>query len=356
MPDLLLKFSIHLEQTYHAGGWTEHGPLFHRWLPDGERDAIEVSTCENDVRLRVWFERRGYVDRGFITYDRGRREVDTAIMARQGKLDAGPLLGSLLVRSLPEREVEALRKGKPYVALGKKVARLLVPPIRRFVKVLRTNYGQYWIREVKKWDSRSESLGSYCSYLGLAWSLDDGKTWSPFRPNILRASITAGGVDFSQYLTQLDWKQISDISRKGDEPLLPAVLLAKTNELLREGNLRYALVEGVSALELALHHFIEQNLRADKKLSSSMSTFWQLPLRTQVVAVAASVVAISREDLKNTLAAIESRNAAVHEGRAPSGNTKLELLGLMRTVATLLGAASFKFPDFYPSGNLLYPP
>ena len=89
MTTMLLKFRINLElyelQTLNRN----HGPLFHRWLPDGQQDSIVLDTGHPNSDLEVWFERRGFVDDGWIRFDYKRREVDPEIMSKQGVLDAG---------------------------------------------------------------------------------------------------------------------------------------------------------------------------------------------------------------------------------------------------------------------------
>ena len=62
MPTLLLRFRARVHHPRLPVHWIGSGPLFHRWLPDGEKDAIPLDTGEPDVELRVWFERLGFVD------------------------------------------------------------------------------------------------------------------------------------------------------------------------------------------------------------------------------------------------------------------------------------------------------
>src|SRR2546423_8090993 len=102
MPTLLLKFCIYLGQDIMRNF---EGPLFHRWLPDGEKDALILETGTPNTTLKVWFERRGYVDDRHIKYDITRKEVDSAIIPTQAALVAGSLFGSLEIQGLTEEEV-----------------------------------------------------------------------------------------------------------------------------------------------------------------------------------------------------------------------------------------------------------
>jgi hypothetical protein len=55
MPTLLLRFRLRLESPPIASGSLYipglFGPQFHRWLPDGKRDAITLETGESDTTL-----------------------------------------------------------------------------------------------------------------------------------------------------------------------------------------------------------------------------------------------------------------------------------------------------------------
>jgi hypothetical protein len=152
MADLFLKIGVYLEEAreIYESVNVAHGPIFNRWLPNGEADALVYCPDEN-TEIKLWFERRGYTgERGFIEYDLNRREVDPTIMERQEVLKGGPLVGRVTLRNLSAEDLRPIiedTKGAPkYVALGKKVTHLLSPRIRRLVSILRTCYGQYWIR------------------------------------------------------------------------------------------------------------------------------------------------------------------------------------------------------------------
>ena len=167
MPTLLLKFGIILED-YSSSRLTElHGPLFHRWLPDGKKDAITLKTGPN-LKLKVWFDRRGFVHKsGLIVFNYDRRELDPNIIPKQAILDAGPLMGLLEIKNLSDQELSAVHENKigdqRYIDFGKKVVKkLLFPSVHRFLNTLNINYGQYWIRGLEEWDSTKESLGNYC--------------------------------------------------------------------------------------------------------------------------------------------------------------------------------------------------
>ena len=64
MPELAITFIIALENEFDTTLRLHHGVCFHRWLPDGESDAITLPVGWPGAELRVWMRRTGYV-RGF---------------------------------------------------------------------------------------------------------------------------------------------------------------------------------------------------------------------------------------------------------------------------------------------------
>lgn len=364
MHRLLLKFGVHLAGSESNSHFDPQGPLFHRWLPDGETSAINLKGIENSS-LKVWFERRGFVDPGpgigFIEYDQARRDVDPSIMNRQGKLDAGPLSGLVEIEVTSE-ELTAIKGEKKnddhYMALGKRIVnKVIVPRVSQFIKLLRTHYGQYWLQDLEAWDSRNLSLGGYCATLGLFWSDDGGTNWRHFRPTetIFSATLFSGG-DFGQFLTQEDWEQIKKYANEGFEPSLAALSLSSAHGHLDKRNYRLALIDGVVALELAVNDLIRRRFDGSELLSKSISALMDLPLRTQIAAlVQVAPQKVSVADLEGTIRAIESRNKVIHEAWDPDQRVRADVLALLKTAAFSIEGPAFKFPSCH-SGNQLLPP
>ncbi len=362
MPKLLLKFAIDLDEmsSSHFG---HHGPQFHRWLPDGEKDAIVLDTSDSNAILKVWFERRGFVDGGLIRYDRKRREVDPGIVPKQAVLDAGPLMGLLGIHEISEEELVPLRENKSgddvYKALGKKAIKLICPPVSNLINIIRTNYGQYWVPEFEGWDSRQRSVGGYCRFvLNMKWSLDEGGTWTDFiadkEPSAGIVVVIQSDKSFREFISKEDWGEIARVIREGYKPSGAASILARAHQLLDGGNLKYAFIEGVSALELSLGDFVRSNLQTEARLSEDMKSFWNLPLRSQLIAIAIGRKEIPLEKLKDSLEAIEIRNKVIHEGLNPLENASTKLSRLLEVIAGLLSGPSFRFPQGNP-GNALRP-
>jgi hypothetical protein len=98
---VLIRFIIRLGDVNFGGG-----PLFHRWLPNGIQDSIQTQV--EIGHLQLWFEKRGITDNGMVQFSFKRHEVDDKIVARQGRLDAGPLFGMLKLNDVTRTLMTAL--------------------------------------------------------------------------------------------------------------------------------------------------------------------------------------------------------------------------------------------------------
>jgi len=360
MPDLLLKFYVFLDQQRN---WRKFdGPLFHRWLPDGETNAIDLYTGFPNTRLKVWFERRGYVEDEMIQFDITRKEVDPAIIPTQAALCAGPLFGLLEVQDITDDEATCLSKQLTedpiYVTLCRTLLdKIIQPCVSRFIDTLRIKYGQYWIRESEGLDYKKRSLSNRCYLLRLQWSLDSGATWFNLTPNAKTAftHVTVIGgreKDFQQYLTQKDWEDLAVLSQKEFNPPLGAFILSRARQLFEEENYKYALIEGVLALEISLTYFIKKNF--DGHTNPTRSQLENILHLEDKLSVIAKNIVLPKNNLKLAIQAIKVRNKSVHEYHFPSDQVKPKVKALLTVVAVLNFGQEFKMPSAR-IGNMIKP-
>lgn len=362
---LKLRFRVHLENDEVHEFLRPKGALFNRWLPDGRANAIDVPVRHKDNKLQIWFERKGYVRSGFIEYDSQRSEVDPVVMARQGKLEAGPLRGEAVFTNITDEELKAVNDNRvgseEYVALGERIINFLRPPLSNFISILRTQYGQYWLNELEPWDSRRQSLGNYCrSTLGLLWS-DDGNQWNCFMPTEQSAALhltKMPGRDFGEYLTRDDWEHLSFSFDPYEAPSLATIILGKAHEFYDKGELRQSFVEGVTALEVALSEFVLRKLADEPKMSNDASRIFSDPTKGvqekfKLVSLISS--SISSEIYEKTLQAIRIRNDIVHRGDNSDISNETALRALFHVITVFLSGDEYKFPILI-NGNRLYPP
>jgi hypothetical protein len=271
-------------------------------------------------------------------------------------------MGLLSGYELSEDELAALiedKKGAPaYEALGKRVISLVYPEISRLINIMRRNYGQYWVKELEEWDSRERTLGSYCRFIiHSEWSLDNGKTWQSFVPNdpmgYVQTVILHSKKKFMDYISKEDWQCLADYYKKGYSPSPSANMLLRTHELLDQGNLRHAFIEGITAFEMALSEFMRDKLRGRDVLHKSLSNFFELRLPSQLTSTAVAL-GLDPGNIENAIEAIAIRNKIVHEGYDPPSSSRDKLQALMNITARLISGPNIRFPTISP-GNAIMP-
>lgn len=351
-----------------TGGWWirrvdidapfSQGPIFHRWLPDGRQDAVCLPGAEDDTTVHFWFERYGRLEGSMIVFDKKHRDVDPTVMDRQGKLEAGPLFFSVEIEDPPSDEVEAVQADRcdspEYERLGKRVVKKNLDPLaRRFLQVLRFNFGQYWLEDWPSWDSREMSLGNYCHLLSMKWQIPPKRKLRPFIPTSrTRAPITLRadvGSNWSEYLSKADWRNLGSVIREGAEPSIAVRVLMRAHELLEQGELRAGVIECATALEIAVDKRFREAVgpHADKA-----QTFFQLPLTTRVIASGVGPDGALIDGVDEALELIGVRNEIVHEGvEVPAGFGKTAR-GTLEFVRRILGEKEIRLPRA-GAGNLL---
>jgi hypothetical protein len=363
MKKLLFDFVVQLQNHELSSPLNHNGPLFHKWLPDGESDAIILDTDDPSAEFKVSFKRFGFVDEsGYIRFEWNVNKIDPTVIPRQAVLEGGFMVGWLSLE-MSDEEVDALRAsqtGYPSMeALAKRIIKLIYLPLGKLITLLRTHYGQYWLRELSKWDSRNQSLGSYCAGLGVRWSVDGGKSWSTFIPNERIAFGAKWNIVIPrdetfkrELLTRDDWFALADEVNSDYYPALAPLLISRAYQLCDEGHLRQSFIEGVTALEVALDEHIKQKRAAYAAIAGYVMQFQALPLPAKVATVATLSGTVSSNDVEATIAAYKIRNDIVHDGMNPSEDDESKLLALLRTAASLIGGPKFRFLKFHTQNAL----
>jgi hypothetical protein len=193
------------------------------------------------------------------------------------------------------------------------------------------------------------------SALGLSWSIDEAE-WHLFRPNVAAFTAKWRASDFRDYLQESDWKELKSLCEEGFEPSNSAQLFGRTHELLEQGSLRLAFIEGCSAAEVAIYEHIKSKLKnTDEKTIKKVRAFYDLNFPAKLLVTTGSLPGVNPSDLDLAVTAIDIRNKIVHEGTDPKASDEAALRALMRVASKLLPGPPFRFP-ILPSGNSLDPP
>jgi len=363
MPTLLLKLIIPLERHDLDDWGRPHGPIFHRWLPEGESDSIFIRTKSRNVIVKAWFERCGFVQDGWITFDYKKRETDSNIIKRQAKLDSGPLRVSIQVKGVTKQDITTLAKvvqgDKDFIRIGKRVIKILNESVIPFIDTLRYYYGQYWLQGLNKWNSAEETLGSYFRKIYTQYSIDRGKTWQDFTPDKIETKAHVFVVlpsDFSAYISQEDWKSLDNIDPCEFKLTLSIKLLQTAHQLMEEGDFKQAIIEGNTALEVAISDLFKDRISLSKQLKKEMESFWQLKIRAQLTVIASLIQGLSRDDIENSIEMVKVRNKIVHEGFSPKNDfaTRKKLKSFFSIISKIISEKNIRFPST-KDANTLFP-
>ena len=358
MGSIFLLFEIRLND--YSERFRFYGPSFHRWLPNGVHDALDLDTHIPDTLLKIWFVRRGRRDNytgGMIEFDHTRNEVDETIMKKQGRLDAGNLYGKLQIDNVTNELLEALQQKKEndstYIELGNTFQKAVYSPISRFLCLLRVRYGQYWIAELRKWNSQNESICEYCNQFSISWS-SDGQTWNPFTPDcspMLRTAIVGRQQDFKLFLTEVDWQNMPKILKDYNGESAASESSARANEYLEQGELRHAIIDSVTAIELMIPDFLKIRCK-ESRLQKALNPFFDNASIVQQWAIVGTLLGLPDDKIKNGLDVIEMRNKIVHKNKTPSKPFESKLKTFLGTLSNLLGEPELRFPTHHV-GNML---
>ena len=223
---LTIKFGLWIQDYEMDEPSKLDGPVFTRWLPDGENDALKVTIDRYSAEVYLWFERHGFIDdSGFIRYEHKRFEIDPNVLPRQEKVYAGALYGKIILNEISEAQVSALInhevESEEYVTLGKLVLKKILDPVLiQFTKLLKNTYGQYWIEVYKPFDSRNLALSNHCSRLNMKWHLSDEESgdFVPGKKEIQTISFTVSASQEKEYIDRNAWFHLESLLNNKFEP------------------------------------------------------------------------------------------------------------------------------------------
>jgi hypothetical protein len=369
MTSVKIRFSFWLESEPVAH-YKVQGPLFHKFLPDGRNDAVYLTPQGDAHEIRVWFDRTTKNRDGFLYWDRNGTEFDEAIMRRQAMLEGGNLRGEMLMPDVSDEELTSLLRipkavNEPfgqdtgddpvYVRLGKRVIGEVHPRLANFITTLRDQYGQYWLGVPQAWDSRRETLGTYCgSTLSVLWWDERAQDWRRFLPTNSGSTVRVGplpGRDFAEYLTEQDWRRFQQ-TRCLNEISTELQLLGSANRALDFGDYRQAFVEVTSALELVIARRLNSS---SKTVKSAIQSFMDRESRKAQVAVLLISTGAATVDIEGALEALDVRNRVAHEGYHPTPAEAGALRKVVQTIKRLAGIDEIKSPVLSSTNRLAAP-
>lgn len=330
-----------------------YGPLTHRWLPDGVNDSIQLNAGHSDYKLKIWFKRRGKTERNSIDFSLNDSNVDPSIIPNQAVLEAGPMSCELIVKNIDSKMYDAVInniQNENYVKFANEIIKIIIPPLNNFLRILRFKHGQYWINEIENFDSRFGSLGNYCNNLNMKWSID-GEKWNEFEPTnkVMKATVFLGSKSsfVRDYLTKNDWNQISSEVNNEFISSLAKELCVKSWQYFDQGDIKHAIIESITALEVCISETINQGLGRLNTTIEKIDDFKHNKLITKLTIICSLKSIISEKELLDSIEIYEIRNKIVHDGKEPPSlvQIRLKFKSLLNLISKLTMNKEFKFPS-----------
>ena len=356
---LTIKFGLWIQDHDIDDFYKLNGPVFSRWLPNGEDDALKVVIDNYSSEVHLWFERHGYIDdSGFIKYEHKRLEIDSSVIPRQEKIHAGALYGKVIYNDISEEQIQALKDGDvendEYIKIGKLIIKKILGPVLvKFTKLLKNTYGQYWINIYKPFDSRHIALSNHCKSLNMKWFLNDSDNgeFSPGKEEVQTISFTVTMNAEEEYISQDSWLHLQELLNDNFDPTLSSAFASRANKLLEEQRYSHAILESVTAIELSIEEYIRRSISNAPDLEDHMRSFWNNPLPTRISLVA-SLAGADTNDILLSISGVNERNNFVHDGKETDSSASELIKGLLRTTSHLNNEQNLKFPVANISNSL----
>jgi hypothetical protein len=356
IPDMIairLSFLIDLRDFKQEYFNEFYGPAFHRFLPDNKLDKIERKLTSFDGLISFWFEKRGILSNSYIKYDNKKKLINEDLIPKQAILDAGPLFGEVTINKLSTKLKKVLEDNRTgnseYVSFAKKLVKEITEYSNDLINIFRYLYKQYWIKNIDIWDSRYQSLGSFCKRdLSMQYSLDNGKTWKTFLPDEERHVVHLESNisdDYSDYISQNDWYDIKALYKSDFKATIASVFLTQANSTYDNGDLKKAFIETVTALEIAIEQVINKNPKITNSILKSIQSFKSIPRNSQFSLIAMLCENIYSNEIENSLKAIDIRNSIVHNGYNPKATDSKYLKSLLFSISKIIKEPVTKLPS-----------
>ena len=141
--------------------------------------------------------------------------------------------------------------------LGERIATTIVDSCNRLLRWLRTKYGQFWVKPLR----REEPVQNFLDQIQAKWRVPAGawRRLNAYPPVIRVDRIVLGVAD--RYLQVRDWEKLQADLRRQDEPGAGLLLVATAKDRFTEGDRQMAIIHLNSALEWCVQTFVEGELK-----------------------------------------------------------------------------------------------
>lgn len=317
MKQIEVRMTVPLPPSWGGGNGEM---IFHRWVPSSGADRICLSA--NGVTTYLWFDALDAEEiAGIADSQRSRINIQrsTACILVETEVSED-LATALLTRSFPPSLPEALQC--EYTGLQSSIHGSAVELVNRVIAYVRSVKAQYWLGKF--------AIGEYEEAINLVefntQVRKPGGEWVKWMPagSGFRGHFV---VDESRYVTTADWDSICLFVKTSKNPPFVDELLANAEALVAQGVGRSAVVEAVSAMEVALavlgseehaQSSWARDLDARVPLESLSRHIAKLGLRgslSYLIPILFSENQVPRQVLDGAIKAVNARNVIAHQGQ-----------------------------------------
>jgi hypothetical protein len=329
--------------------------VFNEWLPASDET---IATAAGGISVRLWLDSTclAHLDkptpekiRRMVNVKVGSVLVDVSVVGVQEELETYIFAG----KNSSAQQEHQNRLQADYDELGHQILRCVLGALNRLFAFARSVKGQYWLGD---YEIRPDRLPSDFVQFAAKILTPDGK-WQDFIPG---TTIHLGGSSIcspERFLKQEDWRRAGEYvaSEKG-EPLV-GTLLANAEALADQDHTRSAMIEAVTALEVALNAFAARPRLEDALLKPYAERLGLKSLKdvvehlgftaswTYVVPLILRAPALPSEVVRGCCEAIRQRQNIVHRGqRTVKANIMMRSLHDIRTACKVLSDLT-ELPD-----------
>ncbi len=336
--------------------WGGPSVAFYKWLPDGEAEALVRE--RDDLTTRLWLNRDCVASLGKVDDDTISRWVNITISKVYIEVFARNVSDELARFIYDERESwknihhglnpeseEYKKLSDQYHDLAVKVLEQALALYNRFIAFVRNYKHQFWLpeRPIKRHLLSSQNV----SFQAQVRSEDYG--WVTWYPKSTASFTVYVSDDDDVSIKKEDWSEIQKFIASDSRPNLILELLANAQLLIQENKRRSAIIEAVSALEIAVSEFAESP-RIDSFVTEEFLSRMEVnSVGSQIEHLGFSGTVryllpilfpreiLSTEILNNCQQAIEVRNNVIHHGQRDVNSSRIRpLVSSIRSACEIL--------------------
>jgi hypothetical protein len=242
--------------------YPQPGLIFNRWLPLKESDALIFT--EDKFEVKLWFDTSCIEDgfKGVFAEDELSGWLNVTVSKVFADVMAADIHGDLadfIFASANKTDISNAEMSQRFEELNAQVIKSAVKYVNRLVTYFRSEKGQYWLEDYRYlydsylWDARNNTP-FHVVFKAKVKVRDSEAEWVKWNPQC-RGILMMPGDSEDKYVKREEWADIYDFVHSSRRPTLIPELLTNAENLANNEHRRSAIIEAVTALEVAINSF-----------------------------------------------------------------------------------------------------